>query len=191
MLPAAELIEFPNDFVKVVAEGAEQDGELALLLLMIDKSPEERWDQVELALTEHVHFELVFFSELVLIIFSLLIIVERLTSLNFQWEIQRIIKLLLRALWKCQCLEHLLLAVFEFGSETSWLCETEDPINLDLLVVLSNVGVLVIERIVLLEEVPISYDCNLDQLTSFLILDLDVLGLVPGQLVVGEVPIWN
>jgi len=191
MLPTTELIEFPNDFVKVVAEGAEQDGKLALLLLMIDKSPEERWDQVELAFTKHIHFELVLFGELVLIIFSLLIIVERLASLNFQWEIQRIIKLLLCALRKCQCLEHLLLAVFEFGSKTSWLCEAEDPIDLDLLVVLSNLGVLVTERIVLLEEVPISDDCNLHQLTSFLILDLDVLGLVPGQLVVGEVPIWN
>lgn len=62
MLTNTELVELPNNFVKVLAKGAENNGEFALLLFIEDEGTEERGNQVELAFAEHIHLQLLFLS---------------------------------------------------------------------------------------------------------------------------------
>jgi hypothetical protein len=63
MLTDTELIEFPNDFVEVLAEGTEDHREFTLLLFIVNKGPEERWNQMVLALAEQIHFYLLLLSQ--------------------------------------------------------------------------------------------------------------------------------
>ena len=60
----AEAVEFPDDAVQVLAEGAEDDRELPFLLLKVNQGSEERWNQVVLALAKHLHQELLILRDL-------------------------------------------------------------------------------------------------------------------------------
>lgn len=144
---------------------------------------------MKFAFAKHIHFQLSLGSELAFVILALfLVLIKWLSSLDLQGKVKRIIKLFLGSLWQSQCLEHLFVGIFEFGSEPSWLGETQNPIDLNQLVLLILALVSSIEWIELLQEVPIRDDLSFFHLSGDFVLILDILRLVPRQLVVGQVP---
>lgn len=150
MLTDTELIEFPNDFVEVLAEGTEDHREFTLLLFIVNKGPEERWNQMVLALAEQIHFYLLLLSQLVFFVDFVVFVVEGISSLNLQWEIEREVQLFFCALWQCHCFQHLFLSVFESSGESSRFGKTKNTINLNLFILLGGFSVLSIQWIMFL-----------------------------------------
>lgn len=123
MLSNTELVELPNNLVKILAKRAEDHREFTLLLLVEYQSTEEGGDQVELSFAKHIHLQLLLLCELVLVVDILVVVVEWLAPLDFEREVERIIQLLFGTLWEGEGLQHLLEGVFEFGSQTTRFCK--------------------------------------------------------------------
>ena len=116
MVTSAELVELPGDERQIRAESSEADRKLSLLLLEEDQRPEERWDEVVLALTKHLHLLLLVVGELLgargsglfvfilifVLLFGLLLRPERLPSDELIVDVWRVVELILRSLGQVQ-----------------------------------------------------------------------------------------